>query len=180
MVLDRPASESTRDPDASSPGHAAGKLPVFIHAQDYDQIQQAVALCARHDVPCVIVGGRDAPLCADLLKRHNVPVIVDGTFKFPKRDDQPYDDAFTLPARLHAAGIKFCIASGEETAHGVVEGAAMHLLGFGEGAVDVEDEGLQRHREPPRRGLEDGTHTQAASRRAADCAASRIARMLAA
>ncbi len=96
---------------------AAAQLPLFIHAQDYDQIQQSVTLCVKHGLRCVIVGGRDAPLCADLLKRNSVAVIVDGTFKFPKRDDAPYDDAFTLPARLHAAGIKFCIASGEETAH---------------------------------------------------------------
>ncbi len=96
---------------------AKGLMPVFIHAQDYDQIQQAVTVCAKHGLKCVIIGGRDAPLCADLLKRHNVSVIVDGTFKFPKRDDAPYDDAYTLPARLEAAGIKWCLASGEETAH---------------------------------------------------------------
>jgi imidazolonepropionase-like amidohydrolase len=104
-------SPETHDPKPDT------RLPLFIHAQDYDQIQQAVTLCTKHGLACVIVGGRDAPLCADLLKRHSVPVIVDGTFKFPKRDDAPYDDAFTLPARLHAAGITFCIASGEETAH---------------------------------------------------------------
>ena len=56
-------------------------------------------------------------MCAELLKRHNVSVIVGGTYKFPKRDDSPYDDAFTLPARLEAAGVKWCLASGEETAH---------------------------------------------------------------
>ena len=105
------AASETRDPKPET------RLPLFIHAQDYDQITQAVTLCSKYGLRCVIIGGRDAPLCADLLKRNNVSVIVDGTFKFPKRDDAPYDDAFTLPARLHAAGITFCIASGEETAH---------------------------------------------------------------
>ncbi len=93
------------------------RLPVFIHAMDYDQIQQAVTFCVKHGLRCVIVGGRDAPMCADLLKRHNVAVIVAGTYKFPKRDDSAYDEAFTLPARLEAAGIKWCLACGDDTAH---------------------------------------------------------------
>ncbi len=106
-----PTSPDARDPKPET------RLPLYISAQDYDQITQAVTLCSKYGLRCIIVGGRDAPLCADLLKRNNIPVIVDGTFKFPKRDDAPYDDAFTLPARLHKAGISFCIASGEETAH---------------------------------------------------------------
>jgi imidazolonepropionase-like amidohydrolase len=65
----------------------------------------------------VIVGGKDAPLCAELLKRHNAGVIVQGTIGFPKRDDSPYDDAFTLPARLQALGVRWTLASGEEAAH---------------------------------------------------------------
>lgn len=65
----------------------------------------------------MIVGGRDAPLRADLLKRHDAPVIVLGIGNFPKRDDTGCDDAFTLPARLQAAGVRWCFASGEETAH---------------------------------------------------------------
>lgn len=91
--------------------------PVFIWATDYDQISLAVAFTVRHDLKCVIVGGRDTYLCTDLLKRHDVSVLIDGTVRFPKRDDQPYDDAFTLPAKLHAAGVKFCLASGEDPGH---------------------------------------------------------------
>lgn len=95
----------------------AARRPVFIHATEYDQIQQAVTFANRHGLKCVIVGGRDAPLCADLLKRHNVAVIIPGTVSFPKRDDQPYDDAFTLPKRLDDTGVTWCLGSGEEAAH---------------------------------------------------------------
>ncbi|MEX2218191.1 MAG: amidohydrolase family protein [Phycisphaerales bacterium] len=90
---------------------------VFITAQDVDQITAAVAWAVRSELKPVIVGGRDAPLVADLLKRHGVPVIITGTHSFPKRADSPYDDAFTLPARLAAAGIRFAIASADRTAH---------------------------------------------------------------
>jgi imidazolonepropionase-like amidohydrolase len=37
-------------------------------------------------------------------------VIVAATLRNPERDSDPYDRAFTLPARLQAAGVRFCIA----------------------------------------------------------------------
>jgi imidazolonepropionase-like amidohydrolase len=112
-----PGVKGSMEIEVTRTSTSGAQRPVFVSAQDYDQIQQAVTLCAKYGLRCVIVGGRDAVMCADLLKRHNVSVIVDGTYKFPKRDDSPYDDAFTLPARLEAAGVKWCLASGEETAH---------------------------------------------------------------
>lgn len=91
--------------------------PLFIHAGDVDQINSAVAFAAGRGMRCVIIGGRDAASCAELLKRYDVPVIVRGTFVMPKRGDAPYDDGYTLPARLQAAGVRFAIASGESTAN---------------------------------------------------------------
>jgi hypothetical protein len=98
-------------------GATVEQVPVFVLAQDYDQINAAVGFASKHGLKCVIVGGREAPLCADLLKRHGVPVIVLGTLKMPRRDDSAYDEAYTLPKRLEEAGIKWCLASGEETPH---------------------------------------------------------------
>jgi len=102
-------------PKAAKTG--GGQLPVFILAQDIDQITSAVTWGLEKGLKMVIVGGRDADMCGDLLKRHDVPVIIGGTHAFPKRSDSPYDDAYTLPARLHAAGVRFCIASADRTAH---------------------------------------------------------------
>lgn len=91
--------------------------PVFILANDYDQIVAAVAFGERHKLKVVIVGGMDAHLCADELKRHDVPVIVTGVYRFPKRADGDYDEPFSLPAKLAAAGVRFCLSSGEEAAN---------------------------------------------------------------
>lgn len=96
---------------------AKDQRPVFIFANDVDQITQAVQFCAKHGLRCVLIGGHDAPLCAELLKRHAVSVIVPGTIRFPKRDDAPFDDAYSLPARLEELGVKWTMASGEEAAH---------------------------------------------------------------
>ena len=86
---------------------------LLIDAEDYDQIVSAVSFAAERGIPAAIVGGRDAALCAGLLREHDVPVIVGGTHRFPKRADSPHDHAYTLPARLHEAGVRFCITGAE-------------------------------------------------------------------
>jgi imidazolonepropionase-like amidohydrolase len=109
--------EAMRGVFASSNKDAQPAKPVYVMANDEDQIRQAVALGERHGLRIVIVGGMDAPNVAELLKRTNTPVIIGGTMRFPKRDDSAYDEAYTLAARLEAAGVTWCMASGEEAAH---------------------------------------------------------------
>lgn len=89
------------------------QMPLWIRAADLDQITSAVNWAVSRDLKPIIWGGRDAPLAADLLKAHGVPVVVGTVHGFPKRDDSPYDDAFTVPARLAAAGVSFCITGTE-------------------------------------------------------------------
>ena len=98
-------------------GEEAPAGALFVQASDIDQINAAVTFCADRGVRCVLVGGRDAALCAPLLKEHHVSVLVSGTFVMPRRDDAPYDDGYSLPKRLYDAGIPFAIAGGDETAH---------------------------------------------------------------
>jgi imidazolonepropionase-like amidohydrolase len=114
-----PASPADLRWEAMRPVFAEGaaQSPVFVMAQDYDQITAAVAFCARTNLKCVIVGGRDAVECAPLLKARDIAVVVIGTHVMPARDDAPFDAPFTLPARLEAAGVRWCLASGEETPH---------------------------------------------------------------
>jgi imidazolonepropionase-like amidohydrolase len=98
---------------------AAGEAqkPVFIQASNLDQINAAVSWATGYGLKPVIVGGRDAVMAADLLKKFDVPVIVMGTHTFPRRDDSAIDEAFSLPAKLQEAGVRWCLASGEETPH---------------------------------------------------------------
>jgi imidazolonepropionase-like amidohydrolase len=95
----------------------AGRKPVFISAADAGQIEQAVAWALRRKLKPVIVGGAEANRVAELLKTHDVPVIVGGVHRLPARRHDDYDAAFTLPKALHEAGIRFCIATGGEPAH---------------------------------------------------------------
>ncbi len=86
--------------------------PVFIRAEELEQIQSAVSWAIGLGMKPVIIGGRDAGACLDLLKRHDVGVIVGGTQRFPKRDDSAFDEPYRLPIVLEQAGIRWCLATG--------------------------------------------------------------------
>ena len=87
-----------------------GKLPVMVSANSLDQIQSAVTFCSRQGAKLIILGGYDAPLCADLLKKHKVPVILSAVYQLPRRRNEAYDAAYTLPHRLQKLGIEYCIS----------------------------------------------------------------------
>ena len=118
---------------------AEDQKPLIINADSVERIQSAVTWAARRGLRVVIQGGRDAPLLAELLKKHDVAVIVEGVHGFPRRNDNAYDEAFTLPARLQAAGVRWCLApaSIDENVRNLPYEAAMAVaygrdLGFDE------------------------------------------------
>ena len=94
-----------------------GERPVFVLADELEEIESALSWTQKQKLRAVIVGGRDALLCADLLVERKTPVILTGVHKLPHRDDSDYDAPFRLPAQLSERGVQFCIATGEEFAH---------------------------------------------------------------
>ena len=93
-----------------------GEVPVFFHADAATQIRAILAFVDEEKLPhAVIVGGRDAWRFAPELKARGMSVIVGGTLALPQRADDAYDEAFTAPAKLYAAGVPFCIADGGGT-----------------------------------------------------------------
>jgi imidazolonepropionase-like amidohydrolase len=63
----------------------------------------------------VIRGGGDAIHVADRLVANDIPVILTSTMAAPGRAYEGYDGAYTMPARLHEAGVKFAISGGSGT-----------------------------------------------------------------
>jgi imidazolonepropionase-like amidohydrolase len=90
-----------------------GEAPVFIHANDISQIQAALDWGKKQKIRLVIVGGYDAWRIADELKNANVPVVYQNVHSLPVRRWEAYDTPFTIPAKLHKAGVTFCIAPSE-------------------------------------------------------------------
>ncbi|MBL8890203.1 MAG: amidohydrolase family protein [Planctomycetaceae bacterium] len=87
------------------------EIPLLVAADSLGQIESAVAFAVRENLRLIILGGYDAAECADLLKRHDVPVVITAVHRNPLSRSDAYDASYTLPARLQAAGVKFCISS---------------------------------------------------------------------
>ena len=89
-----------------------GKIPVVVAADGAAQINDAVTWALEEDIEVVIRGGADAIHVADRLVAHDIPVILTSTMAAPGRDYEGYDGAYTMPARLHEAGVRFAISGG--------------------------------------------------------------------
>ncbi|CAN5864302.1 amidohydrolase [soil metagenome] len=88
------------------------RIPVIVNANELRQIQDAITWAEEEGVRLVIRGGRDAGYVADHLARKQIPVLVTAVLNAPARQWEPYDAAYSLPARLHAAGVRFAITGG--------------------------------------------------------------------
>ena len=91
----------------------SGEIPVFIHANEVQQIEAAVYWAERQSVKMVLVGGKDSWRVTQLLKDREIPVIYTQTHSTPMRRFEQYDQAFITPSQLYAAGVKFCISNSE-------------------------------------------------------------------
>ena len=89
-----------------------GEIPVIVAANGVAQINDAITWGKEEGLKIVIRGGADAIHVANRLKAENVPVILTSTMAAPEREYEGYDGAYSMPARLHAAGVKFAISGG--------------------------------------------------------------------
>ncbi len=97
--------------------YARGERPVIFRAERDRDIRNAVGFAEEMKLKPVILGGSEAWKAAQFLKERNVPVIVDGVLNMPLREDDPYDSLFENASKLQAAGVRFCISTGDSGAH---------------------------------------------------------------
>ncbi len=89
-----------------------GEIPVVVAADGAAQINDAITWGKQEGLRIVIRGGRDAIHVADRLVAEDIPVILTSTMAAPGRAYEGYDGAYTMPARLYEAGVKFAISGG--------------------------------------------------------------------
>ncbi|OYT72054.1 MAG: amidohydrolase [Chloracidobacterium sp. CP2_5A] len=94
-----------------------GETPAFFRADRAQDIRAALAFAEDMGIRPIIVGGNEASACAAELKAKGVPVILTGVLDLPSREDDPYDMLYENAAKLHRAGVKFCISTGDNGAH---------------------------------------------------------------
>ncbi|MFH1852786.1 MAG: amidohydrolase family protein [Candidatus Neomarinimicrobiota bacterium] len=87
------------------------RMPVFIHAHEAAQIEQAVNWSRRQGLKMILVGGHDAALLTGLLKSNNIPVILESVLVLPLKRQDGYDQLYRTPLALHQAGIRFALAA---------------------------------------------------------------------
>lgn len=88
-----------------------GSLPLIIHASSQLQIESALDLTDQYPIKVIISGGTEAIEVAKRLKKNKVPVILQQVHSLPAREEDPYDQSYTLPARMMQAGIHFCLSA---------------------------------------------------------------------
>ena len=89
-----------------------GDIPVVIAADGAAQINDAITWAQEEGLRIVIRGGQDAIHVADRLVAEDIPVILTSTMAAPGRQYEGYDGAYSMPARLHEAGVRFAISGG--------------------------------------------------------------------
>jgi imidazolonepropionase-like amidohydrolase len=88
-----------------------GELPVLVFANRAREIRNAVEFCDKHQLRMILAGGEEAYKVKDLLRSKGVPVILRPVLSLPLDEDDPYDRLLSQPAELAAAGVKFALAS---------------------------------------------------------------------
>ncbi len=84
-----------------------GTQNLYVTVNRAGDIVEAVTKLKKYGVEkIVLVGARDAYYVRDLLKEHNIPVILDNVHRRPSRDDEDILLPFKLPGLLAKDGIK--------------------------------------------------------------------------
>ncbi|HZY89289.1 MAG TPA: amidohydrolase family protein, partial [Gemmataceae bacterium] len=91
--------------------YARGERPVVIQANGKQDILEALKLADELKLKVVLSGGTEAWKVAAELKKRNVPVIIGPIMALPQETYDPYDGPYACAAKLHEAGVPFCIRS---------------------------------------------------------------------
>jgi imidazolonepropionase-like amidohydrolase len=109
----------------------SGTKNVYLHMDNPREIMQSVQLVKKMGGKPVIVGGQNAYLAAEFLKRENVPVILSSTQALPNNEDDDIDAPYANPAKLAEAGVTFAISHGGYWEQRNLPFVAGQAVGFG-------------------------------------------------
>lgn len=97
---------TTNLPYGATEGLFDGSKKLYINVDDEKGITDAIHFAKNNYVKhLVIVGGSESYKVADLLKQHNIPVIVQRIHSLPSKEDEDYDMPYKLATLLVNKGI---------------------------------------------------------------------------
>ena len=104
----------------STRGLFNGNKILYINEKYAKEIRESIIFCKEIGVQhIVLVGGKDVLNALTVLKKHQIPVILDRIHRLPINQDSPIDEAYILPSKLKENDILFCLSyNGEMEAMG--------------------------------------------------------------
>lgn len=87
-----------------------GSKQLFIQANYIKEILSAIDFANKYKVKMVLVGGDDAWMVTDELKKNNIPVVLGEVHALPGRREDDIDLPYKLPAILQKEGILYCLS----------------------------------------------------------------------
>jgi imidazolonepropionase-like amidohydrolase len=94
------------------------KQKFYVHANTVKQMLTALDFVKEFDLDMVIVGGSESWQIADLLKQHNVSVILQQMHSLPTTTDDDVDQPYKTAAALQKAGVLFAISDDDNQTRG--------------------------------------------------------------
>lgn len=116
--LDEPSHKETNLKFESVKNLFAKKQKLYAHANTVKQILVALDFVKEFGFDLVIVGGSDSWQVADLLKQHNVSVILQQPHSLPTLADDDVDQPYKTAAALQKAGVLFAISDDDGQTRG--------------------------------------------------------------
>ena len=94
------------------------KQKLYMHASTAKQILVALDFVKEFGFDMVIVGGSESYQVADLLKQHDVSVILQQPHSLPTAGDDDVDQPYKTAAQLKKAGVLFSISDDDSQTRG--------------------------------------------------------------
>jgi imidazolonepropionase-like amidohydrolase len=91
---------------------------LYVHANTVKQMLIALDFVKEFNFDVVIVGGSDSWQIADLLKQHNVAVILNQSHSLPTLEDDDIDQPFKTAAMLQKAGVLYSMTDDDGQTRG--------------------------------------------------------------
>lgn len=88
-----------------------GKMPLLVGAERERAVRDAIAWADREKLKIVLFNVRRPGKAMADIKSRDIPVILGPTQELPLEEDDPYDEAFTVPLEFHKAGVKFAFGT---------------------------------------------------------------------
>jgi imidazolonepropionase-like amidohydrolase len=87
------------------------KTPLFVTAVREREIREAIEFADRRRIKIILADAYESYKVISLIKERDIPVVLGPTFTLPLHPDDPYDLSYSIPGKLHDAGIRFAIGT---------------------------------------------------------------------